>query len=116
MQVLKTIKTNWRDIVVCLGLTLGLALAADVLERVAITNEGQVWLANVVISLRGLAAFAGANLAAFFMLAVAWPTINAFSNDSFNLGWNSLSHKEHFYVFVAVALGYIVSASICFAP
>ena len=116
MNIIKTIKTNWRDIVVGIALTLGLALAADVLERMATLDDGKVWLTNVVISLRGLAAFAGANLAAFFMIAVAWPTLNQYSNDSFSFGWNSLTNQQRFLVLIAVAIGYLIAAALCFAP
>jgi hypothetical protein len=116
MNVLKTIKTNWRDVVIGIALTLGLALGADVLERIATTDDGKVWLTNVVTSLRGLAAFAGANLAAFFMIAVAWPTLNQYSNDSFSFGWNSLSNSQRFLAFLAVAIGYLMAAALCFAP
>lgn len=116
MNILNTLKTNYRDIIAGLVLTLGLAFLADALERMATTNDGHVWLANVVTSLRGLAAFGGANLAAFIMIAVAWPTLNKYSNDSFLHGWNSLSPPQRFAAFIAIAMCYLISAALCFAP
>lgn len=116
MQILKTIQTNWRDIVIGFALTLGLALAADTLERIATTDDGKVWLTNVVTSLRGLSSLAGASLAAFFMLAVAWPTLNQYNNDSFSFGWNSLTNQQRFLVLIAVTIGYLIAAALCFAP
>ena len=38
MQIIKTIKTNWRDVVIGIALTLGLALGADILERMGATS------------------------------------------------------------------------------
>ncbi len=116
MSIIKTVKTNWRDIVIGIALTLGLALGADVLERLATTDDGKVWLVNVVTSLRGLAAFSGANLAAFFMIAVAWPTLNNYSTNSFSFGWSSLTNSQRFFAFLAVAVIYVLAAAICFAP
>lgn len=116
MHIVKTLKTNWRDILVGLLLTLILSFVADAIERVATTSDGAVWLSNVVISLRGMAAFAGANLAGFIMLSVAWPTLNKYSNDSFTTGWNSLTPQQRFFVFIFVAAAYLIAAALCFAP
>lgn len=116
MNLINTIKTGWRDLVAGIALTLALSFVADVLERLAIRDDGSVWIANVVLSLRGLSAFAGANLAAFFMVAVAWPTVNKFSNDSFTRGWESLTDGQKLTAFIAVSLAYLIAASICFAP
>jgi hypothetical protein len=116
MNLLKTLANNWRDILVAFTLTLGLAIAADVLEKIAAQEDGSVWLANVVISIRGLAAFAGANLAAFFMLAVAWPTIQKWNNENYVDTWQHLPSWGRFATFIAVAIAYILAAAICFAP
>jgi hypothetical protein len=116
MNLLKTLANNWRDILVGLVLTIGLAFVADVLEKLAASEDGKVWLANVVITLRGLAAFAGANMAAFFMLAVAWPTVQRWNNRSYVSAWTALPAWGKFAAFIAIALTYILAAAICFAP
>ena len=115
MQILKTIQTNWRDLVVGITLTVGLSFIADSIERLATLSDGKVWLVNVVTSLRGLATFAGVNLAAFFMVAVAWPTLNAHSNDHFASGWDSLTQQTKFLVFITVSMSYLIAAALCFA-
>lgn len=114
MTLLATLKTNWRDIIVGVALVLGISFAADVVEKLSVTQSGVVWLANVTAVLKGLARFAAANLAAWFMLAVAWPTLNRYSNASFQSGWDSLDRPQRFFVLIAVSVSLLLSASISF--
>jgi hypothetical protein len=115
MTLLKTLKTNWRDIVSAGAIVIAVAFVADIIERLSVTEDGLVWLSSVVNTLQGLAAFAGANLAGWFMLSVAWPSLNIFGNDSYDDAWDSLSRIHKFNVFVGVSCVELVAAAICFS-
>lgn len=116
MNIIKTLRTNWRDLVAALVIIIGLAFLADVAERKSITDDGYVWLANVSGVLRGLSNFAGANLSGWFILAVAWPRVNRFGNEGFNDEWDTrLTSNQKFNVYLAIAVAELIAASICFS-
>lgn len=114
-MLLQTIKTNLRDILVGVTIVLAVSFAADVANKLAVTNNGVMWLANVVAVMNGLATFAAANLGMWFMLAVAWPTINRFSNEKFYAAWQTLTLQQQFSAFIAVAAVEGIMAAICFS-
>lgn len=114
MNIVNTLKNNWRDIVVGIAVTVVAAVAADIVTNLSIKQNGLIWLANVAIVLQGAAKFFAANMIAFLCFAVAWPTINKFSNDNFLAVWtDEFSVKEKLITVLAVASIYVVSASIC---
>ena len=116
MTLLKTIKTNGRDLITGLILVVSIAFIADLVERLTITEAGLTWLVGVVNALQGVASFAAVNLAAWFMLSVAWPSLNLFSNDDFKKVWDdSLSQVERFWVFIVVSCVMLITAAICFS-
>ena len=90
MNILKTLQTNWRDILIATVIIIAVAFVADVIERLSVTEDGMVWLASVVHAFKGLSNFAAANLACWFMLAVSWPSINRWSHAGFKRAWNSM--------------------------
>ena len=115
MTLLKTLKTNWRDIVVGVSLTLAIALIADVAERLSATQDGFTWLANVTGILGGFSRLAAANLAGWLIFAVSWPTLNRYSNNSFKIGWDGLDGTQQFLCFVAVACVQLIASALVFA-
>tara|TARA_R110001632_G_scaffold95868_2_gene202044 strand:- start:285 stop:635 length:351 start_codon:yes stop_codon:yes gene_type:complete len=115
MNLLATLRTNWRDLVIGLGLVLACSFGADSIERWTLLESGQTWANNTVMAFRGLAAFGAANLAAFFVMSFAWPLINKFSNESFKDAWDHLPQWGRFTTLVAVSIAYLLAASICFA-
>lgn len=115
MPVLKTLHTNWRDIVAFVVVILACSFIADAIESFAVLDSGQTWLTNTVVAFRGLARFGCANLTAFGFIVVAWPTLNRFSNDSFSKAWTSLPEWGKFTTFVGVCAVYLIAASVCFS-
>ena len=114
MNLLNTLKNNWRDIVVGLAVTVLAAVAADVVTNLSIKQNGLIWLANVAVVLQGAAKFFAANMIAFLCFAVAWPTVNKFSNDNFLAVWTEeFSAKEKLIAVLAVASIYVLAASTC---
>lgn len=113
MNIISTLKSNWRDIVAGIVITIVAAIAADVVTNMSIKQNGLIWLANVATVLQGAARFFAANMIAFLCFAVAWPTVNSFSNNNFVTVWKTnFSDKERLLVVIAIACVYVVSASI----
>jgi hypothetical protein len=115
MNLLSTLKTNWRDIVVGISLILICSIIADSIERWTLMDSGATWANNTVMAFRGLARFSGANLAGFMMLAVAWPTINRYSNLRFSHTWDNLPEHYKFFTLIVLSVAYLVSAALCFS-
>ena len=113
MNLLNTLKTNWRDLLVGIAITLLAALFADIITGVAAQQNGMVWLATVAEVLKGSARFFAANMIGFLGLAVAWPTINKFSNESFGAGWNQFSTRDKLVTLIAVSCVYVLAAALC---
>ena len=115
MNLLKTLKTNWRDILVASLLVLAISFIADIVGKLAVTNNGVMWMVSVVQALKGIAMLAAANLSAFLIFAVSWPTLNKFGNDSFTSTWNSLTNKERFDLYATACFIEIIAAAIVFS-
>jgi hypothetical protein len=115
MNLLSTLKTNWRDLFAGIVIIIFCSFAADIIERWTLVDSGQTWLTNTVMVFRGLARFGAANLAAFFVFSFAWPTLNRYSNENFASTWTKLSDLSKFITLIAVCITYILAASICFA-
>ena len=114
MNILNTLKTNWRDIIAGVGITLAAALIADIVTNLSIKQDGMVWLATVADVLKCASRFFAANMIAFLGIAVAWPSLNRFSNDSFSSAWkNTFSAKDKLIAMIAVACVYVIAASNC---
>ena len=114
MNLLKTLQTNWRDILVGLALVFSISFFADVIEKLSATENGLTWLSNLSLAMAGVARFFGANLVAWIGLAVAWPTLNKYSNDTFDDGWKALPTWGRFVVFVGVSCALLIAAALCF--
>lgn len=115
MNLLKTIQTNLRDILVGLAIIIVVAFTADVVEKLATTTNGLTWLTNLTAALAGMSRFFTANLICWIGLAVAWPTVNHFSNHRFSDAWNYLSAEKQFWAFLVIACVMGIMAAICVA-
>ena len=115
MNILATLKTNWRDLTIGIVIILICSFIGDGIERWTLLESGQTWANNTVVAFRGLAAFGAANLAAFFVMSFAWPLVNKFSNESFEDAWNHLPQWGRFTTLVSISIAYLLAASICFA-
>ena len=113
MNLISTLKNNWRDITAGILITIIAAVAADFVTNLSIKQNGLIWLANVAVVLQGAAKFFAANMIAFLCFALAWPTINKFSNDNFVQVWTEkFNDKERLIAVLAVACIYVLAASI----
>lgn len=130
---MKTLLTNWKDILAFVAIAIIFAFLADVVSRLSVTGSDLPGLANLVGMLRGFSNFVGANLCAWLIgIAIGWPTLNRYSNDAddtpsadrpkvsrggqgFKEGWKSLSDQQRFAAFAFVAIGELIAAAICFS-
>jgi hypothetical protein len=113
--MLKTLRTNWRDIVLFLVVGLGLALAAAFVDYLSTRFGLGSWAAVIANYFKGFSMFVGANFAAIFFGLCAWPTINNFGNTEFHVGWGEFNRKEKTIVYMAVLFAEGLVAAICFA-
>lgn len=114
MNIIKTLHTNIRAIFIGIAATFICAFMADAIERWTLTESGVTWLNNTVMLFRGFARLGIANLGGLLFIAVGWPTVNKFGNDSFKKAWDNLPEWGQFATLVAVALTYLIAACICF--
>lgn len=113
---MKTLLTNWKDILAFVAIAVVFAVLADVVSRLSVTGSDLPGLANLVGMLRGFSNFVGANLCAWLIgIAIGWPTLNRYSNDGFAKGWSELEDTQKFAIFVFVAIGELIAAAICFS-
>lgn len=113
---MKTILTNWKDILAFLAIAVLFAVLADVVTKLSVSGADVPGLANLVGTLRGFSNFVGANLAAWLIgIAIAWPTLNRYGNEHFSKGWEALNEEKKFLVFVFVAVFELIAAAICFS-
>lgn len=113
--MIATLKNNIRDIIVGVLSVVLFAAATDFATYLALEGEGR--FATLVASLQGFSYFFAANICGWFGLAVAWPVINRYSNESAMAVFKDhLNAKERFAVFLVVAVVMFLGACICFSP
>lgn len=113
---MKTLLTNWKDIFAFLAVAIVFALLADIVTRLSISGNDLPGLANLVGTLRGFSNFVGANLCAWLIgIAIGWPTLNRYGNESFTTGWAALDARDRFFVFTGVSVLELIAAAICFS-
>jgi hypothetical protein len=112
-----TIKTNWRDIALFIGIGLVFAFVADWIIYMATLRDATIGLASVINYMKGFSLFVGANLAAALIGVTTWPTINSkFNQDGqFRKGWESLGDKGQVLVYIGLIQAQALVAAICFA-
>lgn len=120
MEFIKSLKTNWRDILAFLLLGVGLAAVGGTVDyvnaRYGALNE---WSALMLPSLsnyfQGFSKFVGAVVTASIFYMFTWPAINKFSNAGFATAWRNLDSEKKLYVYVALMAVALLAASICFS-
>lgn len=119
-EFIRTIKTNWRDLVAFFTLGIGLALIGGVIDyaatRYSDSTIAALFLPPLANYLQGFARFAGAAVCATFVWMILWPTVNRWSNHSFQAGWNSLSATGKFIAYTTLVSVALIAAAICFTP
>ena len=116
MNLINTLKTNARDILWALAIMFVVAFLADFITDLSATQSGKVWLATVADLLKGISRFFAANMVGFVGVAVAWPTINRFSNDKFSETWtDKFSDRDRLITMIAVGCAYVGFACISLA-
>lgn len=115
---LHTIRSNARDIFFFLVLGIGLTAVSGLIDYVAeLFGENRfvhLVLPSVSLYLQGFAKFVGASLSATMVFMFLWPTISHFGNFSFGEGWQSLSTREKFLVYLGMVSVALLAASNCF--
>lgn len=132
---MKTIRLYWKQLLVCALVSWGFSFASDIITDLSVTPDGDhPGLANLVNNLQGFANYIGAHAAVTIIgLALGWPTVGRFdlpeeepkNSDSpgllasklgsFDKAWASLTDKERLYILVAVCIGEVIAAAICFS-
>lgn len=115
MNLLKTLYSNWRDILTFLLIIIPCSFMADWIEQHTLLDSGNTWLNNTVFVFRGTSKLATVSLAAFIMLSVAWPMVNKFNNDHFREAWQNLPQWGRFSTFVGLSIAYLIASAMCFA-
>lgn len=129
----QTLRTNLRILFAFLAIAIAFSVAADVVTRLSAIDGAPPGLSNVVAMLTGFSNFVGAHACAWLIgLPFGWPTLNRYGNpverwkdgltpgmqasarESFDTGWAGVTPRARFYVFVAVAIGELIAAAICF--
>lgn len=118
-SLLKTIATNWRDLLAFVIIGLGISILGGVIDYFSALFSGNKFLLLVLPTisnyLQGFSKFIGASITATFVWMLLWPTINQFGNHSFQEGWDSLGLRGKFITYVAIIGVALIAAAICFS-
>ena len=116
MSAKQTLKTNTRDILAFLLIGLVCSILGDLAIKYS-SSTALPGLAGFIALLHGFARFVGANACLWLLgIAIAWPTLDAFSNDSFTDCWNKITDPfRRMCLFVAVCGFEGIMAAICFS-
>lgn len=119
MEFIKSLKTNWRDLLAFTVIGLGLASLGGVLDYVSAYFSDNTFVHLVLPTLsnylQGFSKFIGASLTSTLLFMLLWPTLNTFGNDSFKLGWESLTVSQKFFTYLGMIAVALLAASICFS-
>lgn len=119
MNWLKTLRTNWRDLVAFLVLGLGLSSMGGLTDYYAARfgDNELVRLVTPSISnyLQGFAKFIGACIAASTLWMILWPTVSKFGNHAFEIAWRSLTSAQQFFTYLGLIGVALIAAAICFS-
>ncbi len=113
--MIKTIITNWRDIVAFLLIGIGLVILSGVIDYVSGWLGFKLILPAISNYLQGFSRFVGANLAASVIGVALWPTINRFGNHSFKDGWEAIPLQGQCLVYIGLFVAESIVAAICFS-
>jgi len=119
MNITTTIKANWRDLLAFALIGLGFASLSGVIDYFAVKllDGGFFALVLPTISnyLQGFSRFIGASLTATFLWMLLWPTVSSHANKDFNTDFAALGFHHKLAVYIALILGALIAAAICFS-
>lgn len=109
------VKDSWRDITAFLLIGIFLSIGVEYLIRLSAIMD-VTGAASFIALLQGFTKFAGANLCAWLLGAnVAFPYISRWARSDFNATWRTMEGFRKVQCFLAVAIGELLMAAICFA-
>ncbi len=118
MNFLRTLRTNWRDFVAALVVSIAFSYFADIVTSWSAVEGSLKGLSDFANILRIGALLISVNAFVFLLvLPITWPTLNTYGNElkpeayehapeireSFRSGFKSLSEKERFFVYLGIA-------------
>jgi hypothetical protein len=119
MNLLSTLKTNWRDLLAFIIIGLGLACLGGLIDYVsARVLEGGFWhlvLPTISNYLQGFSKFIGASVSATLLWMLLWPTVSSDANENFNEIFKQQSLAERMNIYLMLVLGALIAAAICFS-
>ncbi len=119
MNIISTIKVNARDILAFVLVGLGIACLGGILDYFAAkTLDGGFFalvLPTVSNYLQGFSRFIGASLTATLLWMLLWPKVSSTLNGSFDEIFEAMPAVHKLILYVALILGGLISAAICFS-
>jgi hypothetical protein len=118
-NTLSTIKANWRDILAFVLIGLGFACAGGILDYFAAWGSEKGFLALVIPTIsnyiQGFSRFIGASITASLLWMLLWPLVSSNANKNFDTLFAALPGNHQLFVYIALILGGLISAAICFS-
>jgi len=119
MNIISTIKANWRDILAFILVGLGIACIGGVLDYIAAWGADGGFLALVIPTIsnyiQGFSRFIGASITATLLWMLLWPRVSSTANKSFNTAFEALPANHQLVVYLALIIGGLIAAAICFS-
>ncbi len=119
MNIIKTLKSNWRDLVAFVLIGLGFACVGGILDYVSNWGKDGGFLALVLPTLsnyiQGFSKFIGASLTATFVWMLLWPKVSNSANTTFNDTFETLSAEKRLVIYLALVAVALIAAAICFS-
>lgn len=119
MNVITTIKANWRDLVAFLLVGLGFASVGGVLDYISNWGDDGGFLALVLPTIsnyiQGFSKFVGASLTATLLWMLFWPKVSSTENESFDSQFEGLNPAQKVAVYLSLIIGALIAAAICFS-
>jgi hypothetical protein len=114
-----TIRANWRDLLAFVLVGLGFACVGGVLDYLAAWGKDGGFLALVIPTIsnyiQGFSRFIGASITATLLWMLLWPRVSSTANKSFDTAFDALPANHQLAVYLALILGGLIAAAICFA-
>ena len=119
MNITKTLRSNWRDLVAFVFIGIGFACVGGILDYVSNWGKDGGFLALVLPTLsnyiQGFSKFIGASLTATFVWMLLWPKVSESANTSFNDTFVSLPAEKRLIIYLSLVAVALIAAAICFS-
>jgi len=112
--MIKTLKTNWRELVALLVVAGGVLWLNSQLDWIGGYFGDPGKFAHFSNFLIGFAKFCAANFCGAAGV-LFWPSINKVGNETFPTGWAAYSAKEKTTVYIAFTIAQAIIGALCFA-